>query len=255
MNSFDSENNNRSSQVQTNGILPTKPTIASFLEELKLTKYISTFNDQDVDFGTLLTLNDGDLKEVGISLFGPRRKILSALSRWKEENDHSNNASDSKAMEKLQHQALQTEQLQKQLDQEKDLRLVAEGCLMEEKAKRQEIYIRVCNVKELWKQVKGEVETLKALCQEMAEGNCDLSQEEVHSKLESSVVNLGNSVSARHKPALALFYLGIRIPSQEIPLNPQAIQVPNSATPSSFEIFFNLNSLRKLTSLNMLTLN
>lgn len=206
VNSFDKENN-RSLQVQTNGILPNKPTVASFLQELKLTKYIPMFDKQDVDFGTLLTLTDSDLKEIGISLLGPRKKIQTALSRWKEQNEHSNTTSNSQCLEKLQWQASQTEaqlylatsevqKLQKQLVQEKDLRLFEEGCLIEEKAKRQEIYIRVGKLEEQWKQIQGEVEILKALGQEM-KGNYNLSQEqakELCGKLESSVANLDNFV-------------------------------------------------------------
>lgn len=206
VNSFDNENN-RGCQVQTNGILPNKPTVASFLQELKLTKYIPMLDKQDVDFGTLLTLTDSDLKEIGISLLGPRKKIQTALSRWKEQNEHSNITSNSQCLDKLQWQASQTEaqlylatsevqKLQKQLVQEKDLRLFEEGCLIEEKAKRQEIYIEVGKLEEQWKQIQGEVEILKALGQEM-KGNYDLSPEqakELCSKLESSVTNLDNFV-------------------------------------------------------------
>lgn len=207
MNSAGSDTN-RSSQIQASGIPSTKPTVANFLKELKLTKYIPTFEEQDVDFSTLLTLTDSDLKEVGISLFGPRRKILTALSRWKEENNYySNTEPKIKDLEEFQHQAHQTEkqlrnvtsevqQLHTHLAQEKDLRLFVEGCLLEEKAKRQEIYTRVCKLKEHWKQVEGEVEILKSLCQGLEE-NSNVSQEkfkEVHSKLESSVANLDKFV-------------------------------------------------------------
>lgn len=207
MNSAGSDTN-RSSQIQASGIPSTKPTVANFLQELKLTKYIPIFEEQDVDFGTLLTLTDSDLKEVGISLFGPRRKILTALSRWKEENNYySNTEPKIKDLEEFQHQAHQTEkqlrnvtsevqQLHTHLAQEKDLRLFVEGCLLEEKAKRQEIYTRVCKLKEHWKQVEGEVEILKSMCQELKE-NSNVSQEkfkEVHSKLESSVANLDKFV-------------------------------------------------------------
>ena len=209
MNSAGSDTN-RSSHIQASGIPSTKPTVANFLKELKLTKYIPTFEEQDVDFSTLLTLTDSDLKEVGISLFGPRRKILTALSRWKKENNYyyySNTEPKIKDLEEFHHQAHQTEtqlrnvtsevqQLHTHLAQEKDLRLFVEGCLLEEKAKRQEIYTRVCKLKEHWKQVEGEVEILKSLCQELEE-NSNVSQEkfkEVHSKLESSVANLDKFV-------------------------------------------------------------
>lgn len=54
----------------------------------------------------------------------------------------------------------------------------------------------MCKLQEQWKQVEGEVEILKALCQEM-KGNCNLSQEqaiEVCVKLESTVANLNTFV-------------------------------------------------------------
>ena len=203
VNSFDNDTN-QSLQNHASGIPPANPTVASFLQELKLTKYLSIFEEQDVDFSTLLTLTDNDLKEVGISLFGPRRKIITALSRWKEEHSQSN--IDCRALEKLKLQACQAEaqlhqvtsevqQLQAQLIQEKDLRLVVEGCLMEEKAKRQEIYTRVCKLQEHWKHVEGEVEMLKALNKDM-EKYLNLSEDqaskELHDKLKTSIVNLGS---------------------------------------------------------------
>ncbi|KAJ7371087.1 Ankyrin repeat and SAM domain-containing protein 3 [Desmophyllum pertusum] len=143
-------------------------------EELKLTKYISTFNDQDVDFGTLLTLNDGDLKEVGISLFGPRRKYFQHYPVGRKKMIIQTMYLTVKLWRNFNTKLFKQSNSRNNWIRRRTCVFVAEGCLMEEKAKRQEIYIRVCNVKELWKQVKGEVETLKALCQEMAEGNCEL---------------------------------------------------------------------------------
>ena len=202
VNSFDSTETN---SLQ-NHAPPTKPTVASFLQELKLTKYLSVFEEQDVDFSTLLTLTDHDLKEVGIALFGPRRKIITALSRWKEE--HSQENTDHKALEKLKFQVCQAEtqvrnvtsevqQLQAQLRQEKDLRLIVEGCLMEEKAKRQDIYTRVSKLQEHWKHVEGEVEILKSLNQDL-EKHLNLSEDqlkELQKKVQNSIVNLGSFVS------------------------------------------------------------
>ena len=199
------EETNRSLQNHANGIPPVKPTVASFLQELNLTKYLSIFEEQDVDFSTLLTLTDNDLKEVGITLFGPRRKISTAISRWKEE--HSQVSTDCKAVEKLKFQAQQAEvqlervtsevqQFQAQLIQEKDLRLVVESCLMEEKAKRQDLYNRVCKLQEHWKHVEGEVEKLKALTQD-TEKLMNLSEDQakdLHDKLQNSVTNLGSFV-------------------------------------------------------------
>ncbi|PFX22621.1 ankyrin repeat and SAM domain-containing protein 3-like [Stylophora pistillata] len=197
----------RSPQLQAEEAPLTKPSIANFLDELKLTKYIPTFEEQDVDFTTLLTLTESDLKEVGIYLFGPRRKILTAISEWKRENNYPNTENDRKALEECQHQAHKIEvqlldatsevkQLQKHFSLEKDLRLCVEGCLVEEKAKRQEIYTRVCQMREHWQQVEEERENLKSLCRELEE-NGNFSQarvKEVHCKLERSVENLGKVV-------------------------------------------------------------
>ena len=192
-------------QNHANVIPQAKPTVANFLQELNLTKYLSIFEEQDVDFNTLLTLTDSDLKEVGITLFGPRRKISTAISRWKEEHNQTNTGC--KAVERLKFQAQQAEvqlarvtsevqQIQAQLIQEKDLRLVVESCLMEEKAKRQDIYNRVCKLQEHWKHVESEVEKLKALSQDM-EKLLNLSEDQsndLHDKLLNSVVNLGSLV-------------------------------------------------------------
>lgn len=36
---------------------------------------------QEIDFETLQTMSDADLKSVGVTLFGPRRKIVSGLKK------------------------------------------------------------------------------------------------------------------------------------------------------------------------------
>merc|ERR1712136_393784 len=43
--------------------------------------YYSKFVEQDVDLHIFLTLSEADLKEIGITLFGPRRKMMSAIQR------------------------------------------------------------------------------------------------------------------------------------------------------------------------------
>lgn len=179
----------------------TLPTISSFLEDLKLTQYLSTLENQDVDFNTLLNFSENDLKEVGITLFGPRRKISTALSRWKENNHTSTYDKEAKKSKSQFHQAEvqlhetkpQVQQLQAQLTQENELRLFVEGCLLEEKAKRQEIFNRVHKQQEDWKHVKGELESLKALSQDLTKYlNLQEGQvKEVHDKLQTCIMNLG----------------------------------------------------------------
>ncbi|KAL7752304.1 hypothetical protein RI367_002350 [Sorochytrium milnesiophthora] len=62
--------------------LPDKSNFAQtrmLFEVLNLTKYLQAFVDQEVDFDVLITLTDADLKELGVSAFGARRKLLSAI--------------------------------------------------------------------------------------------------------------------------------------------------------------------------------
>ncbi|XP_069157494.1 protein bicaudal C homolog 1-like isoform X5 [Procambarus clarkii] len=53
--------------------------ITSVLTDLKLEQYIDVFVAQEVDINMFVSLNDTDLKELGIQIFGHRRKILMAI--------------------------------------------------------------------------------------------------------------------------------------------------------------------------------
>jgi hypothetical protein len=48
--------------------------IAAWLKELGLGQYVSAFADNDIDFAVLAQLTDADLKELGISSLGHRRR-------------------------------------------------------------------------------------------------------------------------------------------------------------------------------------
>uniref|UniRef100_UPI003AAC04B5 bicaudal C homolog 2 n=1 Tax=Centroberyx gerrardi TaxID=166262 RepID=UPI003AAC04B5 len=54
--------------------------LPELLSQLGLGKYIDVFEQQEIDYQTFLTLSDEDLKEVGVSTFGARRKMLLAIS-------------------------------------------------------------------------------------------------------------------------------------------------------------------------------
>ncbi|XP_015235705.1 PREDICTED: protein bicaudal C homolog 1-B-like [Cyprinodon variegatus] len=54
--------------------------LPELLSQLGLIKYIDLFEQQEIDYQTFLTLSDEDLKEVGVSTFGARRKMLIAIS-------------------------------------------------------------------------------------------------------------------------------------------------------------------------------
>ncbi|XP_047675204.1 bicaudal C homolog 2 isoform X2 [Tachysurus fulvidraco] len=57
-----------------------KDDLLELLIQLGLEKYITVFREQEIDFQTFLTLSEEDLKEVGVSTFGARRKMLMAIS-------------------------------------------------------------------------------------------------------------------------------------------------------------------------------
>ncbi|XP_029020484.1 bicaudal C homolog 2 [Betta splendens] len=54
--------------------------LPELLSRLGLIKYMDVFEQQEIDYQTFLTLSDEDLKEVGVSTFGARRKMLLAIS-------------------------------------------------------------------------------------------------------------------------------------------------------------------------------
>src|ERR1700724_2598746 len=54
--------------------------IAAWLKELGLGQYVSAFADNDIDFAVLPLLTDADLKELGISSLGHRRRLLAAIT-------------------------------------------------------------------------------------------------------------------------------------------------------------------------------
>ncbi|XP_075755184.1 ankyrin repeat and SAM domain-containing protein 3 isoform X1 [Pelodiscus sinensis] len=116
--------------------------LAAFLAQIGCLKYLPVFEEQDIDLRIFLTLTESDLKEIGITLFGPKRKMTSAIARW-----HSNARPPSDALElayadrleaEMQELAIQlhkrceeVEVLKSQVSQEQELRAVVESCLME----------------------------------------------------------------------------------------------------------------------------
>ena len=57
-----------------------KNNVTDILEELKLTKYQKHFHG--IEFEKFLKLTDEDLKDLGISLIGPRRKLTSLIENY-----------------------------------------------------------------------------------------------------------------------------------------------------------------------------
>ncbi|XP_029963368.1 bicaudal C homolog 2 [Salarias fasciatus] len=71
----------RASTCSQRSLSPTaNDDLPELLSRLGLIKYIDVFEQQEIDYQTFLTLSDEDLKEVGVSTFGARRKMLIAIS-------------------------------------------------------------------------------------------------------------------------------------------------------------------------------
>ncbi|GCC31631.1 ankyrin repeat and SAM domain-containing protein 3 [Chiloscyllium punctatum] len=139
--------------------------LPEFLEQIGCLKYLHILEEQDVDLRIFLTLTEADLKEVGITLFGPKRKMTAAIARW-----HSNALPLSNTLEQVYADRLETEmqemaiQLHKKCEevellkgrvsQEQELRAVVEGFLMEDKI--------------AWKQQQKQIEDTHRVCRELA---------------------------------------------------------------------------------------
>ncbi|XP_063124967.1 ankyrin repeat and SAM domain-containing protein 3 isoform X4 [Rattus norvegicus] len=128
--------------------------LATLLEQIGCLKYLQVFEEQDVDLRIFLTLTESDLKEIGITLFGPKRKMTSAIARW-----HSSARPPSDALElayadrleaEMQELAIQlhkcceeAEALRGQVSQEQELRAVVESCLLEQDSARKDIHAQL----------------------------------------------------------------------------------------------------------------
>ncbi|XP_075266405.1 ankyrin repeat and SAM domain-containing protein 3-like isoform X2 [Convolutriloba macropyga] len=55
--------------------------LAAVLDQIQCSKWLPKFQAQDVDVDVFFTMTDQDLKEIGINLLGPRKKMTAAISR------------------------------------------------------------------------------------------------------------------------------------------------------------------------------
>ncbi|XP_049624411.1 ankyrin repeat and SAM domain-containing protein 3 [Suncus etruscus] len=150
--------------------------LATLLEQIGCLKYLQLFEEQDVDLRIFLTLTESDLKEIGVTLFGPKRKMTSAIARW-----HSSAGPPGDALElayadrleaEMQELAIQlhrrceeVESLRGQVSQEQELRAVVESCLLEQDSARKDTHTRL---EEAWAQACSAALILDQLraCQE-----------------------------------------------------------------------------------------
>ncbi|KAL3885199.1 hypothetical protein ACJMK2_025290 [Sinanodonta woodiana] len=142
--------------------------LASLLEQQGLSKYYKMFEEQDVDLQVFLSLTDNDLKEIGIKLFGPRKKMTNAITRWHGSAPTARNDPEQAYADRLEsemqemavqlHQAVdQIDKLKAQVKQEQQLRSVTESCLMEERT--------------AWQHVQRIVMDTRQQCEELREAH------------------------------------------------------------------------------------
>ena len=62
-----------------------------FLKSIGVEKYKETFEQKGIDLDQLLQMSDEELKDLGITLLGPRRKLTSAIARAKSSSSSSSN--------------------------------------------------------------------------------------------------------------------------------------------------------------------
>lgn len=55
--------------------------LEDFLESLGMRNYIDIFKNEEIDMETLCTMTDDDLKNIGLNMFGPRKKLLNAVQK------------------------------------------------------------------------------------------------------------------------------------------------------------------------------
>eukprot|EP00112_Aurelia_sp_Birch-Aquarium-sp1_P010739 Seg2286.5 transcript_id=Seg2286.5/GoldUCD/mRNA.D3Y31 product="Protein bicaudal C 1-A" pseudo=true protein_id=Seg2286.5/GoldUCD/D3Y31 len=66
------------------GTLAAVTDLCDLFSRLGLGKYADVFQDQEVDLNTFMTLTDDDLKELGVSTFGARRRMILAIQDLKK---------------------------------------------------------------------------------------------------------------------------------------------------------------------------
>uniref|UniRef100_A0A8D2DKN1 Ankyrin repeat and sterile alpha motif domain containing 3 n=1 Tax=Sciurus vulgaris TaxID=55149 RepID=A0A8D2DKN1_SCIVU len=163
--------------------------LAALLEQIGCLKYLQVFEEQDVDLRIFLTLTESDLKEIGITLFGPKRKMTSAIARW-----HSSARPPSDALElayadrleaEMQELAIQlhkrceeVEAMRGQVSQEQELRAVVESCLLEQDGARKDIHTQL---QETWALAQGAGLVLEQLRACQAELSARMRQDQPYS--------------------------------------------------------------------------
>uniref|UniRef100_A0A8C4NI72 SAM domain-containing protein n=1 Tax=Eptatretus burgeri TaxID=7764 RepID=A0A8C4NI72_EPTBU len=141
--SFQSERQKEGFQAQTSSL-------SAFLASVGCEHYLTLLEGQDIDLQVLLTLTENDLKEIGLKLFGPRRRLVVAIARWHSlaplpRSDFEQAYADRLEAElqemaiELQKRSVEVEELEESVRGERTLRSVLEEALTEKEANRAEM--------------------------------------------------------------------------------------------------------------------
>ncbi|XP_076458051.1 ankyrin repeat and SAM domain-containing protein 3-like [Babylonia areolata] len=152
--------------------------LAALLEQLGVGKYAALFAEQDVDLQVFLSLTDNDLKEIGIKLFGPRKKMTNAIARWHSQAPAARSSLEQAYADRLegemQEMAIQlnqaydnVEKLKAQVLQERQLRSVTESCLMEERGGWQRVHHYLLDTHQRCRDIADSVNKLSSLHAEL----------------------------------------------------------------------------------------
>lgn len=126
--------------------------LASVLEEINCLSSLHIFKEQDIDLRIFLTLSEAELKEIGIDLFGRRRKMVTAIARINssiqasliDKTELAYSDSIMLRTKEVESKLIDTQEsvkeLRAQLAQERQLRSVAESVLMEQKESKSAIH-------------------------------------------------------------------------------------------------------------------
>uniref|UniRef100_UPI00358E791E ankyrin repeat and SAM domain-containing protein 3 n=1 Tax=Myxine glutinosa TaxID=7769 RepID=UPI00358E791E len=138
------------SERQKEGFQAQTPSLSAFLASAGCERYLTMLEGQDVDLQVLLTLTENDLKEIGLKLFGPRRKLVAAIARWHSlaplpQSDLEQAYADRLEAElqemaiELQKRSAVVEELEESVRGERTLRSVLEEALAEKEANHAEM--------------------------------------------------------------------------------------------------------------------
>ncbi|XP_065679522.1 ankyrin repeat and SAM domain-containing protein 3 isoform X2 [Hydra vulgaris] len=143
--------------------------LQELLEELNLETHLAKFENQLIDISTFLTLNDADLREIGIDKLGPRKKILMAIAKIKQrivpKTDTIHGQEIHTQIHDLNNQLQQSlayiKQLETQLQNEQHVRMKFTSYLENEQQRLRQILFYANDVGKNCKEASSQIQKIK----------------------------------------------------------------------------------------------